>query len=68
MIFAHNVKNIFKPKNMEKMKPVQILTDDSIRTLRKAIIALTHFKEYLGSDTLNGTIAELEEIIKDVNL
>ena len=49
------------------MKQVQILTDDSIATLRRAIIALTLLKEYLGSDTLNDTIAEINAIITDVN-
>lgn len=44
----------------------QILTDESIHTLRKAVIALTLFKGYLGTDTLNDTIAEIEAIIKDV--
>jgi hypothetical protein len=49
------------------MKPVQILTNESIASLRRAIIALNLLKEYLGSDTLNDTIKELEEIITDVN-
>lgn len=48
------------------MKKVQILTDESIATLQRAVIALNLFKGYLGTDTLNDTISELNEIIKDV--